>query len=160
MLPVLALFAMLLQQPEATLPPATAQARLILAAVGVQIYKCSAQDNKFAWIFQEPQADLLDPKTGQLMGSHSAGPTWTLSDGSSVTGKLIQQSHTGDATNIPWLLLEAHPGGTSGALSNIAYVRRSDTQGGMSSSSTCDAEHFNDTIKVTYHATYTFYSAD
>lgn len=161
MFPTLALLALLApQQPDATVPPATVHAKLTVDAIGVQVYKCAAQDAKFSWVFQEPEADLFDQTTHQPLGTHTAGPTWTLSDGSSVTGKITQQAHTGDPASIPWLLLQAtSTGNTTGELANVTYVRRSDTQGGTSTTSACDAEHNGDTIKVPYKAVYTFYTA-
>jgi hypothetical protein len=158
-LPILAL-AFFAQAPDTTLPPATAQVRLVADGLGVQIYTCAAKANAFAWVFQEPQADLFDPKTHQPVGTHTAGPTWTWSDGSAITGKVLQTAPSKDPAAIPWLLLEAHSTGSAGALANIVYVRRSDTQAGAAPAMTCDAQHSGNIAKVPYQATYTFYSAN
>ncbi len=71
---------------------------------GVQIYICQ-QQGTYAWIFQAPEATLTAPETGETLGSHAAGPTWTWKGGSSITGKVIQKQAASDSHNIPWLLL-------------------------------------------------------
>ena len=158
LLPValLMLFA-LPQATDATAPPANVQAKLTAVGIGVQIYTCTQQNGTFAWQFTEPQATLFDPATHQPVGTHTAGPTWTWSDGSLVTGKVLQKQASPVAASIPWLLLEATPSGERGALSSITLVRRSDTQAGAAPVDGCDAQNDGVLIKVPYQATYTFY---
>ena len=43
-------------------------------------------DGKLAWAFREPIATLF--QDGKTVGRHYAGPTWELSDGSAVVGKV------------------------------------------------------------------------
>ena len=68
---------------------------------GVQIYGCQNAQ----WVFQIPEAILFD-SAGQQIGTHGAGPVWTLS----------LRSGARNAANIPWLqMLKArqfriHPG--------------------------------------------------
>ena len=125
---------------------------------GVQIYRCTRQDSTFTWVFQSPEAILTDPKTHQHLGTHAAGPTWTWSDGSTTTGKVVQKSPSPDPASIPWLLLEATPTGTTtGALTPITRVYRSDTHGGNAPTTGCDANHLDTILRVPYTATYTFY---
>ncbi len=151
---------LLLQTPDATLPPASAHLAVTAEGLGVQIYHCMPKpDGTFQWVFQEPQATLFDPATHQPVGKHSAGPTWTWNDGSAITGKVIQQTPAKDAANVPWLLLEAHSNGTPGVLANVAFVRRSNTQAGAAPDYGCDAARADSTISVPYEATYTFYTA-
>jgi hypothetical protein len=164
---VLALLA-LVPQPQSsavadpTLPPPTAHVRFTVQGRGVQVYQCTAQAGSVAWIYQSPEAVLLDPATKQQVGTHSAGPTWTWSDGSSIIGTVLQKSPAPDAASIPWLLLATKPAGeTNGALSSIAFVRRSDTQAGTAPATGCDAKAAAEAtmIRVPYVATYTFYTA-
>jgi len=150
-------------QPQAsdpTLPPANLQARLTVDGLGVQIYRCTPQlDNTFKWVFEVPEAKLLDRTTHEPMGTHGAGPTWTWKDGSAITGKVIQTKPSRDPAVIPWLLLETKPtGDIKGTLSGITMVRRSDTQAGAAPSYGCDTERANTLIRVPYAAVYTFYS--
>jgi hypothetical protein len=149
---------------DPTLPPPTAQLRYTVIGHGVQIYRCTAQTSAqpltFQWLFQGPEATLYDAATGKELGSHSAGPTWTWSDHSAIVGKPRHSNPSPDPNAIPWLLLEARSTGEAGALSNIAFVRRSDTQAGVAPDTGCDAQHLDNVIRVPYQATYTFYSAN
>jgi hypothetical protein len=159
---MLALFFFLPQAHDTT-PPANAHTQLTVVGHGVQIYKCTAQTEAasatFKWVFQSPEATLFDTTSKQPVGVHSAGPTWTWNDKSAVVGKLLQSQPSPNADSIPWLLLEAHSTGEPGALSNIKFVRRSNTQAGAAPVTGCDAQHQDNIIRVPYEATYTFYSA-
>jgi hypothetical protein len=159
-------FALLLfhaapQTPDATQPPATAHVRYTVEAQGVQVYHCAAQGASFQWVFDAPEATLFDTTTHQPIGHHSAGPTWTWSDGSAITGKVVQKQASPDPAAIPWLLVETHDSGDKmGALTGIAFVRRSNTQAGAAPATGCDAQHQDNVLRVPYEATYTFYSAN
>ena len=62
--------------------PAGEEVILRAHAKGVQIYSCQAgSDEKYAWALKAPKADLFDDQ-GKLIGTHFAGPTWKLNDGS------------------------------------------------------------------------------
>ena len=140
---------------DVTLPPAGAQARYAVNGVGVQIYACTAAGK---WVLQEPKADLLDPQTKEHVGTHSKGPIWTWSDGSILLGEVVHQQPS--AASIPWLLLSVQSTGKPGALTDIVYVRRSETQGGLVPASvTCGANDLDELLRVPYAATYTFYTA-
>lgn len=162
MLLALILFSLLtLQQPtDATLPPPNARVKVTAVGLGVQVYQCSPQNGSYQWTLQMPVATLLDPKTHQAVGTHSEGPTWTWNDGSSITGKVIQKQPSPDAANVPWLLVATHSTGTSsGVLSDVTLVRRSDTQAGVPTMG-CDAVHQNNMVRVPYKAIYTFYTTN
>jgi hypothetical protein len=153
--------AALPQTPDPTLPPANAHVRFTVAGHGVQNYNCSAVNGGFQWVFEEPVAGLFDPATRQQVGTHSAGPTWTWSDGSAIVGKVLQTTPSIDPGSIPWLLLETHSTGTvTGALTGVTFVRRSDTQAGKAPAAGCDANNVNVVLHVPYQATYTFYSTN
>jgi hypothetical protein len=163
MLILAAIFGLLFAPQNAdTTPPASAQASLVAVGHGVQIYKCTTtttDSSKLQWVLQGPEADLFDMATKQPVGTHTAGPTWTWHDGSAVTGKMLATQPSPDPGSIPWLLLETHSSGTPGALASIKYVRRSDTQAGAAPAGGCDAQHQDNTLRVPYQATYTFYTA-
>jgi hypothetical protein len=145
--------------PDATEPE---HATLALEAQGngVQIYTCTAQDAALSWVLTAPEASLIDP-TGDEIGSHSAGPTWTFKDGSSVTGKVLKKQASPEAGSIPWLLLAAKvTPGHPGQADRIAFVRRYNTHGGLPPDSGCDAEHAAKTARVPYTATYAFYTTE
>lgn len=161
---ILFLLSFVLLQPLRDITiPTNAHVEYTVIGRGVQIYKCtvaSATPGTLTWVFQEPEATLVDTLSKQTVGAHSAGPTWTWNDRSAVVGKQLQSIPSPDPASIPWLLLEAHSTGEPGALSNIKFVRRSDTQAGAAPATGCDAQHQDNIIRVPYEATYTFYSAN
>ena len=144
---------------DITVPP-EAHPALQAKADGVQIYTCKAQGLSYDWVFKAPEAKLTD-LSGQPLGTHAAGPVWTATDGSSIKGKVVAQKVAADPLSVPWLLLAATPDpATTGSMSRISFVRRSDTSGGVAPVDGCDASHVNTDIRVPYSATYTFYTAD
>jgi hypothetical protein len=148
--------AVLAQNP--TSPPPTQRPILTATGKGVQIYTCQQSAAEPQWVFQAPEATLIDA-SGKPIGTHGAGPIWKSNDGSTIKGELLQKSASPDATSIPWLLLKAVSPSSSGILSRVEFIRRSDTQGGASPTTGCDAQHLNAVSRVPYTATYTFYSA-
>jgi hypothetical protein len=139
------------QAPPNQQPVLTADGR------GVQIYTCQDVSGVLHWTFQAPEAKLFDTSSKEI-GTHGAGPVWKVQDGSSVQGQLVEKSDAPDPGDIPWLLLKAagHAGG--GMLSKVAYIRRSETHGGVAPAGGCDAEHVGATVRIPYTATYTFYA--
>ena len=109
---------------------------LLLSAKGVghQIYKSqlkSGSTTDFEWVLKEPRAKLHDNSHKEI-GKHYLGPTWEAEDGSTVVGKLIQKVPAPRAGDIPWLLVEATShGGKEGLFSNVSYILRIDTVGGI-----------------------------
>jgi hypothetical protein len=79
---------------------------LKVLAEGAQIYECKIdKDGKLVWQFREPIAALI--LDGKTIGRHFAGPTWELSDGSAVAGKVTASTTGATSGDIPWLRLEA-----------------------------------------------------
>lgn len=140
---------------DITLPPPGSKVSFTALGKGVQIYSCSAPttpDQPFQWSFQAPEA-ILTGSAGEALGTHGAGPTWTLTDGTLFTGKLVAQRVSQNPLSINWLLLAA-----TDQAGRRAYIRRSDTQGGVPPADGCDAAHPGVVVRVPYTATYTFYS--
>ena len=98
-------------------------------AEGAQIYECKTGNaGKLVWQFREPIAALvLDGKT---IGRHYLGPTWEISDGSAVTGKVIAHTEGATAEDIPWLKLEAVSHRGNGQLGGVMTIQRINTKGG------------------------------
>ena len=130
---------------------------LTLEGEGVQIYVCQVSGGSVQWVFQAPEAKLLDG-TGAIVGSHEAGPMWRLKDGSNVVGEVVTKAPGAGAGDIPSLLLKVKSHGGEGTLTVVDYVRRSETKGGAAPTSGCDAGHAGAVIRVPYSARYTFYS--
>jgi hypothetical protein len=142
---------------------ATAQPAKVLAhfhAVGAQVYSCAkaAGTTDYAWTLQKPDATLFDQK-GEAVGTHGAGPTWTLKDGSSVVAKKIAQADAPAADAVPWLLLRADKTSDRGLLSKVSYVHRVDTKKGKPPATKCDAGLANKEARSDYSAEYYFYGS-
>jgi len=61
---------------------------LAVAAEGVQIYESKPNPaGGFQWSLKAPEAQLKSA-SGQVLGKHGAGPSWTLNDGSSIVGSV------------------------------------------------------------------------
>ncbi|HEX4005375.1 MAG TPA: DUF3455 domain-containing protein [Acidobacteriaceae bacterium] len=140
-------------------PPAGARVVLQAKGEGVQVYGCASGANGFAWALQGPDARLLDA-VGKQIGTHFAGPTWKLNDGGQVQGALIASEASPDAGSVAWLLLRAKAGTATGSMAEIAFIRRTETHGGVASKTQCaTASDAGKTVRVPYTATYTFYAA-
>jgi hypothetical protein len=140
-------------QPGAIDVPTGVQLVLQVRGEGFQIYVCEEDGN---WKLSAPDATLFD-EGHHALGIHYAGPRWRLDDGSEVQGKLVKsEAHAG---TIPWLLLSAKSIGSSGELSPVDIVRRTDTEGGVVPTTGCDADHVGAQSKVSYSATYSFYTS-
>jgi FtsP/CotA-like multicopper oxidase with cupredoxin domain len=154
LLPFLAVFGsitLLPAQPAPVSIEAPAGAKLMLEAKGdgAQVYACTDSH----WVLKAPDAKLLDAQ-GQVIGTHFAGPTWRLTDGSEVKGKVIASQPAPDGKSIPWLLLGAVPGSQSGKFTPVAYIRRTETNGGAAPKEPCTSGE----LPVPYTAKYSFYA--
>jgi uncharacterized protein DUF3455 len=144
--------------PDTIAVPAGLEVVLYAHATGSQIYTCqSAADGKFAWTLKAPEAELHDRKD-KVIGSHSAGPTWKLKDGSEVTGKAAAHVDSLGGESIPWLLVNAVGHAGKGLLTTVTTIQRVRTHGGMPPDDVCDAAHVNTETKSSYSADYYFYA--
>jgi hypothetical protein len=133
-----------------TAPPADARLALTLAARGVQIYECREQ----AWALVAPEAVLLDAQN-RVVGTHGAGPSWQLTDGSRVDGSVQAGFEAPGGREIPWLLLTAQPEPAApGALAGIRYIQRLNTWGGLAPAGACVNQQ---SVRVAYTADYLFF---
>ena len=146
------------QVPEAIRVPAGQKVVLDVTGKGVQIYDCKPSATNPAalvWTFREPAA-VLSRRGGHPVGIHFAGPTFESFDGSAVVGarpKSVQP----DPTAIPWLLLEADTHRGDGVLSQVDFIQRIETRGGLAPAGTCDPAA-DATVAVPYRARYVFYA--
>jgi hypothetical protein len=115
--------------PDAVAAPGLTKV-LEVHAEGAQVYECKAgAGNKLAWQFREPIAALI--ADGKTVGRHYAGPSWELSDGSAVTGKVAARAPGSTAKDIPALKLDAVTHRGSGQLSDVTAIQRVNTKGGV-----------------------------
>lgn len=124
---------------------------------GVQIYACTRTEVGFKWTLKGPDAKLLDAD-GKEIGTHFAGPTWKLADGSQVQGELMASQPSPEAGSVPWLLLRAKA--ATGTFAGVVYIRRTETHGGVAPATGCQSPaDLETTVRIPYSATYSFYSA-
>ena len=137
--------------PEALAAPGETVV-LTVHAEGAQVYECKAgNDGKLAWAFREPLATLM--ADDKIVGRHYAGPTWELSDGSAVAGKVAASAPGATAKDIAWLKLDVVSRRGSGMLSNVTTVQRINTVGGKLDDA-CDRP--GDSRSMPYTADYVF----
>lgn len=141
-------FSLAAQQTSSIDVPQGAHLLLEAQGKGAQVYGCTAGK----WTLKAPDAKLID-KNGKVIGSHFAGPTWQLTDGSQVKGKTIGSLAAPASASVPWLLLQAIPESGTGKLSRVAFIRRTETHGGAAPEAACDGGE----KRVPYTATYSFY---
>ncbi len=148
------LCAVLVSQAASAAEPA-----IQLLGKGVQIYTCAKTAQSYAWRLKAPDATLFD-RSGGVAGHHFAGPTWQAADGSAVVGTVAVGSPSPEAGSVPWLVLSAKSHSGTGRFADVAYVVRSQTEGGAAPTSGCDAAHQGGEVRVNYQATYVFFPAN
>ena len=144
--------------PDAIQAPAGEEVVLLAHATGSQIYTCqAAADGKFSWTLKAPEAELHD-RNDKVIGSHSAGPSWKLKDGSEVTGKAAARVESLDGQSIPWLLVKVVSHAGNGQLNSVTSIQRVHTHGGQPPAEGCDPAHRDAETKSSYTADYYFYA--
>ncbi|HEY2587342.1 MAG TPA: DUF3455 domain-containing protein [Tepidisphaeraceae bacterium] len=125
-------------------------------ASGVQIYTLtSGPGGTASWKLKAPDATFSGPG---VQGRHYAGPTWeSMTDGSKVVGRKLAEVASPDPNAVGWLLLEAKSHEGNGVLSNVTFIQRINTVGGMAP--TTAGATPGDEVKVPYQAIYVFYGA-
>jgi hypothetical protein len=143
----------------ASLQPAHARPTFTLSSKGVQIYECgSGEGAEPTWAFVEPQAELFNT-SGALIGTHGMGPSWQAVDGSRLVGTLRARVESPRADALPWLLLSTRSTGSPGRFSNVTYVQRINTQGGMAPAAGCaSADDAGKRVKVPFTADYVLFA--
>ena len=144
--------------PTALEVPAGQKLSFHATGVGVQIYTWTINPTNPAlgsWVFVAPHAVLFRGDQG-VVGIHFAGPTWQGNDGSKVVGAKLA-SVTVDTTAIPWLLLKAASTSGNGIFSNVTYIQRLDTFGGLAPATPGNTP--GEEVLVPYIAEYYFYQA-
>jgi Protein of unknown function (DUF3455) len=125
-----------------------------LRGVGKQVYDCNS-DGK-GYTLREPVAGLFTSR-GIPVAIHGKGPFWASFDGSHVDGtaKLGQADSPDPTKNVPWLLFQGSATGTGGVFSNVTFIQRLDTRGGVAPIGNCTP---GQTVPVDYTANYVFWA--
>jgi hypothetical protein len=120
-------------------------------AEGAQVYECKADAaGQLAWKFREPVATLMID--GKTVGRHFAGPSWELTDGSLVTGKV-----SGSAPGRRWPIHTCgsrSPHSAAPANEPRHHDHRLNTKGGLIQGSCDKVGAF---LNAPYSADYLFY---
>lgn len=138
--------------PAAIQVPDGNQRVAVLDAKGVQTYTCV----NGAWTFLEPAATLWEKtdRAKQPVALHSRGPVWiSTRDGSAVNAAAAASAPRDGA--VAELLLKATATRGSGLFSDVSYIQRLRTHGGLAPTTSCTG---TDQIGVPYSATYAFYA--
>ncbi len=138
--------------PAAVLAPAGNTLKVRYHAVGMQIYTWSSATAQ--WSAATPLATLFLGDV--LSATHAEGPLWKHTDGSTVVGAKVA-SATVDPAAIPWLLLKAASTSGPGLFSDVTFVQRINTKGGLAPAGAGAADGAQ--IQVHYEADYLFYHA-
>ena len=117
-------------------------------AKGVQIYSCkTGPDGKYAWVLKRP------------IGTHFAGPSWKLNDGSEVIGEVTEKHGAAKSGAVPWLLLKAIGHKGTGLLDKVTSIQRVNTEGGIADATrACAGSNTGTEIESAYSADYYFYA--
>jgi Protein of unknown function (DUF3455) len=142
--------------PASIDPPREQKLFLALHGDGVQTYTCALDNGAPTWRFQGPDAKL-STDGGAPAGSHYAGPTWKLLDGSEVKGSMVASKPATAPGAVAWLLIKVVSHGGDGKLSTADYITRTNTKGGVAPATGCDVAHQGQAAQVPYSATYSFY---
>ena len=122
-------------------------------AIGVQIYRWNGN----SWDFVEPVANLYaDANYHGKVGIHYVGPTWESNSGSKVIARRLADCAP-DPTAIPWLRLQTVSTQGLGIFSNVTYIQRVNTTGGLRP--TTPSPSIGAEARVPYTAEYYFYRA-
>ena len=144
--------------PDAIKVPAGHGPVLSVHAKGDQIYQCSLNGGVYSWQLQAPDARLFDTQ-GHIVGNHYSGPVWEYKEGSRVVGQVVSKIDIDPDSSISWLLVKviAHKG--KGLFSEVSFINRINTHGGLKPLSGCDSNHLGAEKRVPYTADYIFYEA-
>ena len=147
-------------QPDLHIPnaaPLLFQAK----AEGVIIYDCQGVDPD-TWTYRGTDASLFDERSQQI-GTHDfslgrpAKGLWTLQDGSSASGEIIQKVLDPRDKEIPSLLFAIRNHAGVGAMSEVQSVRQLEPKGGIPPTVRCSP--MNAILRVPFTATLQFYGA-
>jgi hypothetical protein len=143
--------------PEQIKPPSGNSAVLTVHAKGDQIYQCSLSGGVYSWQLQAPDARLFDAQ-GKVVGNHYSGPVWEYKEGSRVVGQVLNKIDIAPGSSISWLLVKVVSHKGNGLFSDVSFINRINTNGGLPPLSGCDSNHLGNEKRAAYTADYIFYS--
>jgi hypothetical protein len=127
---------------------------LQFAARGAQVFRCEKRDGQGAWVFRQPDAELLDA-AGKAVGRHGANFSFEHIDGSRLVATIAAHDEAPKPTDLRWLLMTTRSFG-KGAFEGVTHVQRINTTGGMPPAS-CEVAHAGRILRVDFTADFLFY---
>jgi hypothetical protein len=124
---------------------------------GVGVYSCEGVDPN-AWTYRITEATLFDEQSRQIGVQAIRFPskgTWTMHDGSIVSGETIQTVPAVKA--LPWLLVAVRDHRGAGTLANVESIRQIATKGGVPPVALCTET--GSELRVPFSAVQQFYGA-
>jgi hypothetical protein len=82
-----------------------------------------------------------------------------MTDGSAIVGEVSAKADAPEKDAVQWLLLRAKAHEGQGILSDAAFIRRTNTKGGVAPTTGCDPGHVWEQARMRYSAIYQFFSA-
>ncbi len=147
--------------PEAIRVPAGNRLAFEAVGVGKLTYECQQNYDKpteFRWVVVGPDAVLSD-RSDRVVGKYYGPPaTWDNLDGSRVTGTQVATA-PGAAGSIALQLVKADPSTGNGAFTNVTYIQRVATKGGVVPPDTCNEMANGTKADARYQADYIFWKA-
>jgi hypothetical protein len=124
-------------------------------AIGVQIYRW----NGAAWALTAPSANLYaDAGLHGKVGFHYNGPRWESNSGSVVQAARVPDTGCSpDSSAVAWLLLKKVSTEGPGIFSDVTYIQRVATTGGLAP--TAPGTTVGEEKRIPYTAEYYFYRA-
>jgi len=134
--------------------PSEVEPVFVLAATGVQIFRCEPDKEGYHWVFRLPEAELRDGR-GQVVAHHGANYSFEHVDGSRLIGTIVGYDSAPGGDAVHWLLLRTQSYG-AGEFEKVTYVQRVDTSGGIPPEQ-CSADQVNEILRVPFSAKFVFY---
>jgi hypothetical protein len=142
--------------PSAIAVPAGNEADMRLSGIGEVLYECRVKAGGFQWSPMSPNATLYD-RNRAVVGKYTGGPTWTLNDGSKLTGRQVAKAPAPGGSIIPWQLLKTAASVGKGKLNGVTYIQRLNTSGGEAPDMPCSDANAGQRHPVQYRADYVFF---
>lgn len=147
--------------PDAVKVPDGHKIAMETVGVGEITYECRDKPNaagQTEWTFVGPKA-VLNDRSGKQVGTYFGPPaTWQAADGSKITGTQLAVAPAGTG-DIPYQLVKANPAEGKGAMSNVSYIQRVATKGGVAPKMECSTATKGKQETVKYQADYIFWAA-
>ena len=134
--------------------PGDHDAVLKLRGRGAQVFRCEKSDGTGAWVFRQPDAELLDD-AGKVVGRHGANFSFEHADGSRLVATIAAYDDAPKPTDLKWLLFTTKSYG-KGAFDGVTHVQRVNTTGGIPPAS-CELAHAGRILRIDFTSDFVFY---